>query len=69
VTASQDRSFQSKELDMLKIEQYSHDNSSDPPPSFATGAEIEIADRLRHELEERYLAPRAPLPARPDMEH
>ena len=45
---------------MLKIELYNHDNDGDPPASFATDAEIEIADQLRHQLEERYLAPSAP---------
>ena len=45
---------------MLKTELYNHDNIGDPPASFATDAEIEIADQLRHQLEERYLAPSAP---------
>jgi len=45
---------------MLKIELYNHGSSGEPAPSFATDAEIEIADRLRHQLEERYLAPSAP---------
>jgi hypothetical protein len=46
---------------MLKIELYNHDSSDDEPAaSFATDAEIEIADQLRHQLEERYLAPSAP---------
>ena len=40
---------------MLKIELYNGDNIGDPPASFATDAEIEIAYQLRCELEERYL--------------
>jgi hypothetical protein len=47
---------------MLKIELYNHDNNGDPAVSFATDAEIEIADQLRHQLEEKYLAPSAPSP-------
>ncbi len=57
---------------MLKTELYSHEYISDPPASFATGAEIEIADQLRHQLEERYLtpsAPCAPAQVRPGKEH
>ena len=56
---------------MLKIEQYNHDNGGDPPPSFATDAEIEIADQLRHQLEERYLkpsTPNSPLPPSSDQD-
>jgi len=45
---------------MLKIELYNHDDIGDPPASFATDAEIEIADQLRHQLEERYLGSSAP---------
>jgi hypothetical protein len=41
---------------MVKIEPYSHELDGDPPAAFATDAEIEIADRLRHQLEARYLA-------------
>ena len=52
---------------MLKIELHNHGtNGDDPGPRFATSAEIEIAERLRHQLEERYLAPSTvppPLPA------
>ena len=50
-----------KELNMLKIELYNDDdNIGDPPASFATDAEIEIAEQLRYQLEERYLGPSAP---------
>ena len=45
---------------MLKIELYNDDNSGDPPASFATDAEIEIADQLRYQLEQRYLGSSAP---------
>lgn len=31
------------------------DISAEPPPQFASGAEIELAEKLRHQLEERYL--------------
>jgi len=42
---------------MLKTELHNFDAIGDPPPAFATDAEIEIAEQLRHRLEERYLAP------------
>jgi hypothetical protein len=45
---------------MLKIALYNHHTNGDPAVSFATEAEIEIADQLRHQLEERYFAPSAP---------
>jgi hypothetical protein len=48
---------------MLKIEQYNHEASGDPPANFATDAEVEIAYQLRHRLEERYLAPSETSPA------
>ena len=51
---------------MLKVELHNHHPKADSAPSFATSAEIEIADQLRHQLEQRYLAPSAappPLPA------
>lgn len=51
---------------MLKIELHNRGTNEDPVPTFATSAEIEIAEQLRHQLEERYLAPSAappPLPA------
>jgi len=48
---------------MLTIDLHNHDTNSDPAPSFATDAEIELADQLRHQLEERYLAPSAPAAA------
>ena len=41
---------------MTRIELYNHDANADPVISFATDAEIEFADQLRHQLEERYLA-------------
>ncbi len=44
---------------MLKIELYNRDASGEPAASFATDAEIEIAEQLRHQLEQRYLAPSA----------
>ena len=45
---------------MLKTELYNHDDIGDPSASFASDAEIEIADQLRHQLEERYLGSSAP---------
>ena len=44
---------------MYRIELHNSDRNSDPVPSFATDAEIELAEQLRHQLEERYLAPAA----------
>jgi hypothetical protein len=41
---------------MPKIEPYNAEPNDDPPAAFATDAEIEIADQLRHQLEKRYLA-------------
>jgi hypothetical protein len=45
---------------MFRIELYKHDADADPVISFATDADIELADQLRHQLEERYLAHSAP---------
>jgi hypothetical protein len=48
---------------MLKIQSHDHNASVEPAPSFASDAEIELAEQLRHQLEERYLGPfAAPLP-------
>ena len=41
---------------MLKIERHNQDTGSDPPARFATDADIEIANLLRRQIEERYLA-------------
>jgi hypothetical protein len=72
MTAQRVRSFQQKEPVMNRTELYNQDTDRDPAPCFATDAEIEIADQLRHQLEERYLAPcapSAPLPARSGEVH
>lgn len=45
---------------MLRIELHNHDANSDPTPNFTTDADIELAVQLRHQIEERYLAPSAP---------
>ena len=45
---------------MTRIEPYNHDTNADPVISFASDAEIEFAEQLRHQLEERYLARPAP---------
>jgi hypothetical protein len=58
--------FERKDLAMLDIEGCKRDINGDPAPTFATDAEIQFAERLRRQLEERYLAPEAvnaPLPA------
>ena len=46
---------------MLKTELYKHDADGEPEACFATDAEIEIADKLRHQLEERLLGPSVPV--------
>ena len=56
------RPFLLKEPVMIRTELYNHDADADPVISFATDAEIEFADQLRHQLEERYLARPAPSP-------
>ena len=45
---------------MFKIELYKHAPGGEPTATFATDAEIAIADQLRRQLEERYLAKSAP---------
>jgi hypothetical protein len=35
---------------------HNHDTNGEPVVTFATDAEIAIADQLRHRLEERFLA-------------
>jgi hypothetical protein len=47
---------------MLKIELHNHKADVDPAPSYATDAEIEIAEQLRHQLEEQHLAKSARAP-------
>ena len=37
--------------------QHLADLAYDPPPRYPSDAEIALAERLRHEIEERYLAP------------
>jgi hypothetical protein len=57
---------------MLKVELYNRDTNVDPAVCFPTAAEIEIAEQLRHQLEERYLAPSVPSSpwhVRPDEDH
>ena len=41
---------------MSESEPHNHDTNGDPVVTFATDAEIAIADQLRHRLEERFLA-------------
>ncbi len=41
---------------MVRIEPHNQEPDGDPPAAFATDAEIEVADRLRRQLEARYLA-------------
>ena len=40
---------------MLKNQSHDQDAGAEPTPQFATDAEIECAERLRHWLEELYL--------------
>ena len=47
---------------MPKIQLHNHDASDEPAPSFPSVAEIELAEQLRHQLEERYLGPSAAPP-------
>lgn len=51
---------------MTRIELYNHDADADPVISFASDAEIELADQLRHQLEQRYFARAAPSADRSD---
>ena len=46
---------------MLKTKLPDHDASFEPAPRFATEAEIELAEHLRCQLEERYFGPSAAL--------
>jgi len=47
---------------MLKIQLPSYDAGFEPAPRFASDAEIELAEQLRRQLEERYFgASAAPL--------
>jgi hypothetical protein len=50
---------------MRKIQLPDHDATVEPAPLYASDAEIELAQQLRHQLEERYLGPsEAPSPLR-----
>jgi hypothetical protein len=44
---------------MLKTQLHNHDTGVEPTPSFASDAEIRLAEQLRHQLEERYFGPPA----------
>jgi len=50
---------------MLKIELPYRDSGFEPAPRFASNAEIELADRLRRQLEERYFEASAALSTSP----
>lgn len=57
---------------MLKTELHSDETSTEPAPSFATDAEIALAQKLRSQLEERYFGssdPHLPPPTPPDQVH
>jgi hypothetical protein len=45
---------------MKRIELYNHDADADPVISFASDADIEFADQLRHVLEELYFVRSVP---------
>ena len=50
---------------MRKKELSDREASVEPAPLYASDADIELAQRLRHQLEERYLGPsEAPSPLR-----
>ena len=55
------RSFRKNRRVMPEIELHNHDTNGEPVVTFATDAEIAIADQLRHRLEERFLARSVPL--------
>ena len=59
------RTLQQTGATMLKTELNNPAASDDPPATFASDAEIEIADQLRRQLEERYLARSETLPPLP----
>lgn len=50
---------------MPDLELYNGEANIDPPARFATDEEIELADRLRRQLEERYLASAPPSAMQP----
>jgi len=57
---------------MLKIELHNRDTNGDPVPTYATDAEIELADQLRHQFEEQFLgspAASAPVQERSSERH
>ena len=54
---------------MLEVELHNRDTSGDPAARFATATEVEIAEQLRHQLEERYLAPSSALHVRSGKDH
>jgi hypothetical protein len=57
---------------MLKTESLDLDPGTEPAPAIATDAEIELAQRLRDQLEARYFGPSAmssPVPTQPRERH
>lgn len=42
---------------MRKNQSPAHDANVEPAPRYASDADIELAQQLRHQLEERYLDP------------
>jgi hypothetical protein len=57
---------------MPKIHLPNHDTGFEPAPAVASDAEIELADQLRRQLEERYFGPSAApstSPVRPGKDH
>lgn len=52
-------SLREEEPIMLMTELPRSNSSDEPAACFPTDAEIEIAEQLRHQLEERYLGPSA----------
>jgi len=47
---------------MVKIDLHNHDGSVEPAPQYASEADIALAQKLRHQLEERYFGSSAEHP-------
>jgi hypothetical protein len=52
---------------MVKTQLPNHDTGFEPAPRFASDAEIELAEQLRRQLEERYFG-RAAAPSTPPVQ-
>jgi hypothetical protein len=54
--------LRTKEAAMLDEQRQRYDVDEEAAPAVASDAEIEMAEKLRHRLEERYLGPAAASP-------